>query len=39
MVQMMMVGSKQMAMVLIFFFKWWIDPIEYPELKVVYIYE
>ena len=21
------------------FFKWWIDPIEYPELKVVYIYE
>ena len=21
------------------FFEWWIDPIEYPELKVVYIYE
>ena len=21
------------------FFQWWIDPIEYPELKVVYIYE
>ena len=21
------------------FFKWWIDPVEYPELKVVYIYE
>ena len=21
------------------FFKWWIDPIEYPRLKVVYIYE
>ena len=21
------------------FFKWWIDPIEYPELEVVYIYE
>ena len=20
-------------------FEWWIDPIEYPELKVVYIYE
>lgn len=22
-----------------YFFKWWIDPIEYPRLKVVYIYE
>ena len=22
-----------------FFSEWWIDPIEYPELKVVYIYE
>ena len=22
-----------------FFPEWWIDPIEYPELKVVYIYE
>lgn len=21
------------------FSEWWIDPIEYPELKVVYIYE
>lgn len=21
------------------FFQWWIDPVEYPELKVVYIYE
>ena len=21
------------------FFKWWIDPVEYPKLKVVYIYE
>ena len=21
------------------FFEWWIDPVEYPELKVVYIYE
>ena len=21
------------------FFKWWIDPVEYPELEVVYIYE
>ena len=21
------------------FFKWWIDPVEYPRLKVVYIYE
>ena len=22
-----------------FFSDWWIDPVEYPELKVVYIYE
>ena len=21
------------------FFEWWIDPVEYPKLKVVYIYE
>ena len=22
-----------------YIFKWWIDPVEYPELKVVYIHE